>query len=100
MSMLEKNKQYIVTIEGYSSEAFGIARVEGRAVFIPGTIQGEVWEVRILKITNTAIYGKGIKCIKASPLTLKILIVICPKINPIIPKAITGKTKEFNSSLK
>ena len=40
------------------------------------------------------------ECIKASPLTLKILIVICPKINPIIPKAITGKTKEFNSSLK
>ena len=67
MNKLEKNKQYIVIIDGYSSEAFGIARVEGRAVFIPGTIQGEVWEVRILKITNTAIYGKGIKCIKASP---------------------------------
>ena len=67
MNTLEKNKQYIVIIDGYSSEAFGVARVEGRAVFIPGTIQGEVWEIRILKITNTAIYGKGIKCLKASP---------------------------------
>ncbi len=71
MSMLEKNKQYIVTIEGYSSEAFGIARVEGRAVFIPGTVQGEVWEIRILKLTNTAIYGKGIRCIKTSPHRVK-----------------------------
>ncbi|MBR6487843.1 MAG: TRAM domain-containing protein, partial [Clostridiales bacterium] len=44
MSSLEKNKQYIVTIEGYSSEAFGIARLEGKAVFIPGTLYGEIWE--------------------------------------------------------
>ena len=66
MSSLEKNKQYIVTIEGYSSEAFGIARLEGKAVFIPGTLYGEIWEIRIVKVTNTAVYGKRVRCIQPS----------------------------------
>ena len=66
MSTLEKNKQYIVSIEGYSSEAYGIARLDGKAVFIPGTLFGEIWEIRIVKVTNTAVYGKGIRCIESS----------------------------------
>ena len=40
------------------------------------------------------------ECIKASPLTENILIVTFPKINPITPKTITGKTTELNSALK
>ena len=67
MHTIEKNKQYIVTIEGYSSEALGVARLEGRAVFIPGTMKEEIWEIKILKVANTVIYGKGIRCIKPSP---------------------------------
>ena len=66
MSTLEKNKQYIVSIEGYSSEAYGIARLDGKAVFIPGTLFGEIWEIRIVKVTNTVVYGKGIRCMRAA----------------------------------
>ena len=67
MNTIEKNKQYIVTVEGYNSEAYGVARIDGRAVFIPGTIKEEIWEIKIVKVTNTVIYGKAIRCIKSSP---------------------------------
>lgn len=67
MSAVGKNKQYIVTIEGYNSEGAGVARLDGRAVFIPGTLEEEIWEIRILKLTETASYGKPIRCIKESP---------------------------------
>ena len=66
MNTLEKNKQYIVTIEGYNSEGAGVARLNGRAVFIPGTLKEEIWEVRILKLTASAVYGKPIRCLKES----------------------------------
>ena len=34
MEMIQKNKEYIVTIEGYNSTGAGVARIDGRAVFI------------------------------------------------------------------
>ena len=40
------------------------------------------------------------ECIKASPLIPKMLIVTSPKMSPIIRKHTTGKTHEFNFSLK
>ena len=54
MNNLKKNDIYTVEIEGYSSEAYGVCRVGGRAVFVPRTIVGEVWEIRIVKVTASA----------------------------------------------
>ena len=67
MDIIEKNKEYIVKIEAYNSEGAGVARIDGRAVFIPGVLQDEVWHIKILKVTNTAIYAKGLEMKKASP---------------------------------
>ena len=64
--MIKKNKEYIVTIEGYNSEGAGVARIDGRAVFIPNTLKGEVWHIKILKVTAGAIYGKALEIYKAS----------------------------------
>ena len=64
---LKKNSEYIAEIEAYGSEAQGIARIDGRAVFVPGAICGETWRLRILKVTNTAVYAKAMECRKASP---------------------------------
>lgn len=67
MMELKKNQIYQVNIEGYSSEGLGVCRIDGRAVFVHGTIAGERWEIRIIKVTNTAVYAKGEKLLLASP---------------------------------
>ena len=64
---IKKNSEYIVTIEGYNSSADGVARIDGFAVFVPRALLGEVWHIKILKVTGTAIYAKGLELKKASP---------------------------------
>ena len=66
MDGIEKNTEYIVTIEAYSSEGYGIARIDGRAVFVPKTVKGEVWRIKILKVTASVIYAKGLQLMRAS----------------------------------
>ena len=66
METMKKNKEYIVTIEGYNSESSGVARIDGRAVFIPNALKGEVWHIKILKVTAAAVYGKGLELLKRS----------------------------------
>lgn len=66
MMELKKNQQFQVHIESYSSEGFGVCRIEGRAVFVPKTIVGEYWEIRLVKVTKTAVYARGEKLLTAS----------------------------------
>lgn len=67
MNALKKNDIYTVTIDGYGSEAQGVCHIDGRAVFVPRAIPGEVWEIRILKVTNSAVYAKGENLLSPSP---------------------------------
>lgn len=39
--MLEEGQSYPVTVEGYSSEGHGVARVDGQVVFVKGALAGE-----------------------------------------------------------
>ena len=64
METIKKNKEYIVTIEAYNSESSGVARIDGRAVFIPNALKGEVWHIKVLKVTAAAVYGKGLELLK------------------------------------
>ena len=57
--MLKKNQIHTAEITGYTSDGAGVCRIDGRAVFVKGTIVGETWEVRILKVTSSVVYGKG-----------------------------------------
>ena len=66
MEMVQKNKEYIVTIEGYNSEGAGVARIDGRAVFVRNALKGEVWHIKILKVSSSVVYAKGLECLKAS----------------------------------
>lgn len=59
MSELKKNQTYNVIIESYSSEGYGVCRVNGRAVFVPRAILGEQWLIRIVKVTASAVYARG-----------------------------------------
>jgi len=67
MKDLMKNQIHTCTAEGWSSDGAGVCRIDGRAVFVPGIIPGETWDVRILKVTAAAVYGKGEWCLAASP---------------------------------
>ena len=64
---LAKNQVHTVKIESYNSEGAGVCRIFGRAVFVDNAIPGETWEILILKAGSTAVYGKGIKLLEASP---------------------------------
>jgi len=64
---LAKNQEYTVTVEGFSFDGGGVARIGGRAVFIPGALPGETWDIRIHKVTATAVYAGGVTLLSASP---------------------------------
>ena len=58
MAEFKKNEIHEAVVTGYSSEGAGVCRIDGRAVFVKGALVGEKIEVRILKATKTAVYGK------------------------------------------
>ena len=67
MDELKKNQVYEAEITGYTSTGSGVCRIGGRAVFVPLALAGEVWDVQILKVSSSAVYGKGVELKKASP---------------------------------
>ncbi|MBQ9664336.1 MAG: 23S rRNA (uracil(1939)-C(5))-methyltransferase RlmD [Oscillospiraceae bacterium] len=65
--MLTKNQTADVLIENCTPEGYGICRLEGRAVFVASALEGERWEILILKVTNSAVWAKGLRLLEASP---------------------------------
>lgn len=63
---MRKNEIFEAEIVGYSSDGSGVCRINGRAVFVPRTIVGEVWQVKIVKVTSSAVWGKAIEPITLS----------------------------------
>lgn len=66
MSILKKNDIYTVDIESYSSEAYGVCRIDGQAVFVPKTLVGETWEIKIVKVTAGAVFARPERLLSAS----------------------------------
>ena len=58
MAELEKNQLHTVTVEGYSSEGMGIARIDGQVVFIHGAVRGEICTIRILKVLKNVAFAR------------------------------------------
>lgn len=67
MEELRKNNIYEAEVTGLTSEGAGVCRICGRAVFVPRSIPGERWRIRIVKVTKTAVYGRGEELLSASP---------------------------------
>lgn len=67
MEILRKNDIYSVVIDGYTSDGSGVCHLDGRAVFVPQAIPGEAWEIKLLKVTNSAVYAKGETLLQSSP---------------------------------
>lgn len=71
MADWKKNTVHEGEITGYTAEGMGVARLDGRVVFIPGTIAGERWRFRLEKVNKTIAWGRGIEVLSPSPLRRK-----------------------------
>ncbi|MEL7603943.1 MAG: 23S rRNA (uracil(1939)-C(5))-methyltransferase RlmD [Bacillota bacterium] len=67
MDELKKNQVHTAEISGYSSTGAGVCRILGRAVFVDFALEGELWEVLIVKVTSSVVYGKGLRLLRPSP---------------------------------
>ena len=67
MADIRKNTVHTLDITGYTAEGMGVARLEGRVVFVPYTIQGERWRVRLEKVTKNVAWGRGVELLLPSP---------------------------------
>lgn len=67
MEKLRQNHIYTGTVEGYSSDGYGIVRLDGAVVFVPRAIRGETVDLRITKVMKTAAAGEIVKIHKPSP---------------------------------
>ena len=67
MAELQKNQLHTVTVSGYSGEGMGVARIDGRVVFIAGALRGEVCEIQILKVLKSVAYARVKRLLSPSP---------------------------------
>jgi len=67
MADWKKNTIHPLDITGYTAEGMGVARLEGRVVFVPHTIRGERWQVRLEKVNKNVAWGRGVELLEASP---------------------------------
>ena len=63
---LAKNQEHIVTIEGYGEGGMGVARIDGRVVFVHGALRGEKCRVLILKTLKSVAFAKVLEVVEPS----------------------------------
>ena len=71
MADWKKNTVHPLDITGYTAEGMGVARLEGRVVFVPHTIRGERWMVRLEKVNKNVAWGRGVELLTPSPQRLE-----------------------------
>lgn len=55
---LIKNKIYRVQIIDYTADGTGVAKLDGRAIFVPRTAVGDQCDIRITKVTKNVAFGR------------------------------------------
>ena len=66
MQSVAKNDQMELSITAMSSEGAGIGRVDGMAVFVPGTAVGDTAFVRVIKVNRNYAVGKLLTLLEPS----------------------------------
>ncbi len=64
---MKKNDRVTLTITGITAEGMGVGRHEGKAVFVPDTVEGEEALVQIVKTAKNFCYGKLVRVVTPSP---------------------------------
>ena len=67
MAEWKKNTVHTLDITGFTAEGMGVARLEGRVVFVPYAIPGERWSVRLEKVNKNVAWGRGTELLLPSP---------------------------------
>ncbi len=65
--LLQKDRLYTATVEGYSSEGLGVVRLDGAVVFVPHAVRGETVELKITKVMKTCAAGELVRVKIPSP---------------------------------
>lgn len=67
MNGVQEQKVYSLAIDGYAADGSGVARLEGRVVFVKGAIRGERCDVRLEKVGRSAAWGHVEQVVEPSP---------------------------------
>ena len=63
---LAKNQEHTVTVGGYGEGGMGVARIDGRVVFVHGALRGETCRVLILKALRSIAFAKVLEVLEPS----------------------------------
>jgi len=63
-----KNQQYIIEITDFGIKGEGIGKRGQFTLYVPGTVPGDVAEVRVIKLKKTYGYGRCVSLVTRSPL--------------------------------
>ncbi|HWQ77771.1 MAG TPA: 23S rRNA (uracil(1939)-C(5))-methyltransferase RlmD [Anaerovoracaceae bacterium] len=66
-SMLEKGRQYELTIIDMGTEGQGIGRIDGLAVFVDGAVVGDVVKAELTKLKKNYAFGRMTEIMEPSP---------------------------------
>jgi len=67
MEPLKKGQIYTALAEGYSSEGYGVVRVDGAVVFVPQAVRGETIDLKITRVMKSHALGEVVKVRVPSP---------------------------------
>ena len=76
---LLKNQVYTASIEGYTAQGAGVARIDGMAVFIPGTARGDLCRIRLVKVLKNYAFGRVEELLTPSPHRIPVDCAAFPK---------------------
>ena len=65
--MIQKNDEYIITIESMGSEGEGIGRVDGYPLFVKDGVDGDKVKVKVIKTKKTYGYARLVEVLEPSP---------------------------------
>jgi 23S rRNA (uracil1939-C5)-methyltransferase len=63
---VEKNKEYVVSVQGLGYEGEGVSKIDNFTVFIPGALQNEKVRIKIVKINKNFGFGKLMEVLEPS----------------------------------
>lgn len=63
---IEKNKEYILQIDGMGYQGEGVGKTNGFTIFVPGAIQGEKVRIKAVKVNKNFAFGKLLEIIEPS----------------------------------
>lgn len=64
---VEKNKEYVVDVQGMGYEGEGVSKIDNFTVFIPGALENEKVKIRIVKVNKNFGFGKLLEVLEPSP---------------------------------